>query len=42
MLLHFFSELAAENSKDSPSQKNLIEIIAKNGMHITLDENDVD
>ncbi len=37
-----FSELAAENSKDSPSQKNLIEIIARNGMHITLDENDVD
>jgi quercetin dioxygenase-like cupin family protein len=37
-----FSELAAENSKDSPSQKNLIEIIARSGMHITLDENDVD
>ena len=37
-----FSELAAENSKDSPSQKRLIEIIAKNGMHITLDENDFD
>jgi len=35
-----FSELAAENSKASPSQKNLIEIIARNGMHITLDEND--
>jgi len=37
-----FSELAAENSKDSPSQKTLIEIIARNGMHITLNENDVD
>ena len=37
-----FSELAAENSKDSPNQKNLIDIIAKNGMHITLNENDVD
>jgi quercetin dioxygenase-like cupin family protein len=37
-----FSELAAETSKDSPSQKSLIEIIARNGMHITLDENDVD
>ena len=36
-----FSELAAENSKASPSQKNLIEIIAKNGMHITLDESDL-
>jgi quercetin dioxygenase-like cupin family protein len=37
-----FAELAAENSKDSPSQKALIEIIARNGMHITLNENDVD
>ena len=37
-----FSELAAENSKDSPSQKELIEIIARNDMHITLDENDFD
>jgi len=37
-----FSELAAENPKDTPRQKNLIEIIARNGMHITLDENDVD
>ena len=37
-----FSELADETSKDSPSQKNLIEIIAKNGMHIIPDENDVD
>lgn len=37
-----FSELATENSKDSPGQKNLIEIIARNGMHITPDKNDVD
>ena len=37
-----FSELADENSKESPSQKNLIEIIARNGMHITQDENDFD
>jgi len=36
-----FTELAAENSNNSPSQKNLIEIIARNGMHITLDENDL-
>ena len=37
-----FTELAAENAKESPKQKNLIEIIARNGMHITLDENDYD
>ena len=37
-----FSELADENSKESPSQKTLIEIIARNGMHITQDENDLD
>jgi quercetin dioxygenase-like cupin family protein len=37
-----FSELAAENAKDSPNQKILIDIIDRNGMHITLDENDVD
>ena len=37
-----FTELAAENAKESPKQKNLIEIIARNGMHITLDENDFD
>jgi quercetin dioxygenase-like cupin family protein len=37
-----FAELAAENAKDSPKQKNLIDIIARNGMHITSNENDVD
>ena len=36
-----FSELAAENLNNPPSQKKLIEIIAKNGMHITPDENDL-
>jgi quercetin dioxygenase-like cupin family protein len=35
-----FSELAAEKLNDPPSQKKLMEIIARNGMHITPDEND--
>jgi quercetin dioxygenase-like cupin family protein len=35
-----FSELANENSKKQPSQVALMDIISKNGMHITLDEND--
>jgi quercetin dioxygenase-like cupin family protein len=35
-----FTELAAEKSNDPPSQEKLIEIIARNGMHITPNEND--
>ena len=35
-----FSELAAEKLNDPPSQEKLLKIIARNGMHITLDEND--
>ena len=35
-----FSELAAEKLNDPPSQEKLIEIVARNGMHIILDEND--
>jgi quercetin dioxygenase-like cupin family protein len=36
-----FSELAAEKLNDPPSQEKLLTIIARNGMHITLDENDL-
>ncbi len=36
-----FSELATENSKNQPSQEKLMAIIAKHGLHITVDENDL-
>ena len=35
-----FSDLATENSNNPPSQEKLMAIIAKNGMHVTVDEND--
>ncbi len=36
-----FSDLATENSNNPPSQEKLMAIIAKNGMHVTVDENDL-